>query len=87
MCICGVIWTPLDSQEIEECDKCSALFHPVCMRQHSDLRCNQCKAELPRKLVYRHLKSPSETTNILEQELKVQNSPSQKRQKTDRNEG
>ena len=79
MCICGVIWSPLDPQEIEECDHCSGLFHPVCMRQHSDLRCNDCKAELPKKLVYRHLNAMSTTT--LERD--VTNSLSQKRQKTD----
>jgi hypothetical protein len=79
MCICGVIWSPLDAQEVEECELCTGLFHPVCMRQHSDLRCNDCKAELPKKLVYRHLKTVS--TSALEQD--VANSLSQKRQKTD----
>ena len=49
------------------------------MRQHSDLRCNNCKAELPKKLVYRHLKTVS--TSALEQD--VANSLSQKRLKTD----
>ena len=84
MCICGVIWSPLDTQEVEECENCNGLFHPVCMRQHSDLRCNDCKAEIPRKLVYRHLKTAEQTTSKLEQEVAEEtNSISQKRQKTD----
>ena len=53
ICICGDIWSPTQDT-CEECPGCKTLFHPVCMRQHSDLRCFSCKEPLPKKLVYSH---------------------------------
>ena len=44
------------------------------MRQHSDLRCIECKIELPKSLVYGHIRP--EVRDEVEQ-------PSQKRQKLD----
>ena len=56
MCICAEVWSPLDTRKTEECPNCQTLFHLECMRQHSDLRCIECKIELPKSLVYSHLR-------------------------------
>lgn len=74
ICICDVVWSPADARKTEECPNCSTLFHLECMRQHSDLRCIECKIELPKSLVYGHIRA--EVRNEVEQ-------PAQKRQKLD----
>jgi hypothetical protein len=56
MCVCAVVWSPLDTRQTEECPSCHAIFHLECMRQHLDLKCVECKEALPRSLIYTHLR-------------------------------
>lgn len=78
MCICGVVWSPNDMRKTEECPNCGAAFHLECMRQHSDLKCIECKEELPKTLVYSHLKR--EQVDDIREEVQA---PAMKRLKTD----
>lgn len=52
ICVCQKIMN-LDDETLE-CPGCKAPFHPDCMRQCLDIKCVQCKQDLPRKLVYTH---------------------------------
>lgn len=52
ICVCQKIMNV--DEESEECPDCKSHFHPMCMRQHSDRRCFECKKELPKKLIYTH---------------------------------
>ena len=49
-CLCSKIINPDD--ETISCSNCSALMHPLCMRQNADRRCCECKFEIPFKLIY-----------------------------------
>ena len=52
ICVCQKIMN-LDEETLE-CPACKAAFHPDCMRQQLDIKCVQCKQDLPRNLVYTH---------------------------------
>lgn len=76
MCACGVIWSPLDTQPMDECPGCQAVFHLECMRQHLDLRCVECKKDLPRNLIYSHLRGRTDVREAVD-------GPAQKRQRVE----
>lgn len=71
VCVCQRVLNV--DEEAEECPNCKAYFHPICMRQHSDRRCFDCKQELPKKLIYSHKRE--ETNETLELKLKLTEKP------------
>ena len=71
ICVCRKFFNVEDDNSY--CPSCQEPFHPICMRQHSDTNCFNCKQELPRKLVYATKREPAPLE---------QGSPS-KRQKTE----